>query len=177
MAAALAVLVAAGCTAGDGAAAPQGWQEFQAGGLVGAHPPDWSVRPEGERGWPDAEVELIGPREGGALPPVLVVFVEEQSVGDVAIRAQLLRETLLGGLPNAQITSEENVEVPGADQARLLDLSYDEEGPDGGTVPSRQVEMLLATGDGRAWSLFVGAPTDRFEAVGADQMLRTLRVE
>jgi hypothetical protein len=164
------------CACGGGAPAPEGWLQADAGGLHFAYPGDWRLQPEGERAFPEATVELVGPEAGQPLGPLLAAFAYEGAMQDVDLRADMVSNRLRAEL-GAVLVNDQDLAVPGTAAGRVLEFTFDARASqDGARVPSRQFEVMLSGEDGSTWDLILGGPVATLRQADVEAILRSLRV-
>lgn len=182
--AAVAVLVVAGVVlaglAGDSPAAPpDGYKTFEAqidGHTVSfAYPGAWGAVARSTEGGVQV-FKALGPRGADgtrsivrmtADPGTTISFDSQFGLIDAQDRLQLV---------NDRMVSREDIDVPGAENARRLVLDYDLKTAGGGTQRSRSSTVSARSADGLYVSLIADTPAAD-PAVDADAVLASLTLE
>lgn len=171
-------LAACSASGGEGGAepAPDGYARYEGGGVTFVHPEHWEVTEhEVDDGFavsmsepdPSSGVPFgAGFERGGAFPAGGVPF------SDYAEQFDTLADM---NLPQRETVRFEAIEVPGADDARLIEARY--LWPDG-DVPVRQYDVLLLQQDREEAPVFrISAAEEEWDAEVVETMLSSLALE
>jgi hypothetical protein len=158
-----------------GAEVPGSWRTHQVEGLSFALP-DFMV-PAGDDLIPGTLQTLRATAaSGGEVPAAAGVFVETGDVGPLELRAELIRQVRVDQLGAEPVGEPRVVDVEGAAGAVVLTWEWDYEFPDGPTVPSRQVEVVIAGEGEQQYGMLFGGPADVLTAEVVDGFLASLSV-
>lgn len=141
------------------AGTPAGWTSQRQGVLSFALPPGYvAVAPGAGVAAATAQWTKAGDR-ALAVPPAVVLYVEDGAVGPLAARAALVtrsRSAELGAQPWRPLRS---VPVPGSAGALAVQWSWDQPmGASAKPVPSRQVEVVVQVPGRQQYGLSIGGP-------------------
>ena len=152
----VALLLLAACTNGVAAPeVPEGWtvHDFSAGTL--ATPPDWTeVEPVGTE-----VLNLAAPDTATAPGPTLRVRVTERDQAPFDALAQLAFSSFVLQAPDAESQGTREVTVAGAEEATILEVTYNAE-MDDGQLAVREQMLIAWFGEDQQLQLRVGAPED-----------------
>jgi hypothetical protein len=162
--AAAAVLVLAALVLGDfgddplDAEVPSDYQSADLEGLQFAYPADWEGPELSDTPNGGTEAVYLGPLGDDGFGPALKVLVlpEGGSGFDGFVDGSRDSIEVLRG-DDSQITSEEEVEVPGAVEAVLIESDYEQELAGERPVAARSFDLLVLGEDGKRYRLIVRA--------------------
>lgn len=127
---------------------------------------------------PKATLELVGTTKSKAASPTLDVFVERETVGSLQVRSTSILNTLKASLPELKVVRNEKVDVPGALDARVIEVTFsclvDAEKEE--YVPCRQVEVLVQMPSQPQYGLRYGMPASDYTKADVDAYVSSLRV-
>jgi hypothetical protein len=168
-------LLLAGCGGSSGGSSdqpsvPSGFKTMSGQGYSFAYPSDWQAldNVEGGQG-------AQGPKGTGGLAPQAVVGRGEATAS--------LDNTVDGFIANNRIrragwkvVKQEDYDVDGAKDARLIEATYNEVTGGTATTPVRTIDVLVQTGNGVALDLFLRAPDADFDRARLRDILDTFRL-
>lgn len=163
-----AALLLTGCD-GGGAAVPEGFTRFDSDTFALSHPEDWEV---GQQGGRDS-LTALGEVSPQGIPEAAIVEIDPTFSGNFDVAIGGLQDLARVELPEFTVVSEEEVEVDGAQTARLLETTYlgTEEGGAEATVPMRQLDLLALNGEEILYYLRVNAPQELYDAETSRQIV------
>lgn len=124
----------------------------------------------------NAAYEMVGDAEPPTSPPTLDVFVEKGDVGSLKVRTAQIVDLVKLQLKDAKINQNKAIEVPGAQSARLVDVSFTCTGTTGEEeIPCRQIEVLVQMPDKPQYGLRYGMATEQYDQQAVDELLTSLR--
>lgn len=177
-----ALVVAAGCQQG-GAKAPSATVTPLAGSVAVQHlsfvpPPGLRhVADKGQQRNPNASYEISGKAGKAGSPPVLDVFVEQGDVGPLKARAASIVDMVNAQLRDAKILRNQQVRVPGAQSAQVIEFTFTCQGPDRSKkTPCHQVEVIVQMPHKPQYGLRYGMPAALFKKANVDALLASIRV-
>lgn len=142
-------------------------------------PPDGLTKVEerGKQQNTNASYEMVGKAKPPMSPPRFDVFVEKGDVGSAKVRAAAIVDLANLQLDNAKIVRNERVKVPGAVDARLIEITFVCGGTTGkAEVPCRQFEVLVQTKTKPQYGLRYGMPEKHYDKAAVDDLTDSLRV-
>ena len=170
---ALALTGAVGCGGGasfDGEVdVPDGYETYRGEGVSFVHPAAW--RPSTRSLGHDITEIRFQAADAGRTAPAVVLTVQP-GVGERFDTKVASQRDVLESVGDAEV-EQDSVEVPGARKAYLSHIDV----PDRGTGPSKSQSVDLLTADGRHLALSAGAPERDADAVDADAVIASLRVD
>lgn len=141
-------------------------------------PPDGlsKVEDRGEQQNTNASYEMVGEAEPPTSPPRLDVFVEHGDVGSAQVRAAAIVDLIKLQLTDPTIVRNEPLDVPGAVNARVIEVTFTCHGTTGEEeIPCRQVEVLVQTEQKPQYGLRYGLPEKQHDERVVDELLASLR--
>lgn len=160
-------LLLAGCGGGE-AAVPEGFTRFDSDTFSLSHPEGWEV---GQQGLGDSYTALgdtgaQGIRQGAA------VEIDPTFSGNFEVAIGGLKDLATVERPEYALVSEEEVEIDGAQTARLLESTYlgTGEGTEP-TVPMRQLDLFALNGEEILYYLRVNAPEELYDETTAREIV------
>jgi hypothetical protein len=167
----LAVLALAGCGGGnEPAAVPAGFQQLDGPAYTFAHPSGWS------RVETDDLLGAQGAKGTGGLEPQAVVGSQETSGGGLDIVINAFKTDAMTRRANWKVVREEQVDVDGAEDARLTEARYDEvAGRE--TTPVRTIDLHVMAEDGTLYDFLVRAPEADFDRLRLAEVIDTFRLK
>lgn len=181
--AALGSLALAGCGGGGGdeeasrplpVEPPAGWTAVQGAGFAFARPAAFAPLPGRPR--PEGE-QLLGferPAPPSGLPSQVGVGVEEDVADPLSAAVRLALEESRIAYPGHRVLRRSTPRVPGGGRAVRVDAEYEAFTEDRRRV--RTVDLWVQTKGGRRLNLFARGPAADFDALGLDELPRTLRL-
>lgn len=183
-----AVVVAAGCQQG-GADKPSASPTSSAtvtpmpGSVAVQHltfvpPPGLrQVTDKGHQRNPNASYEMSGKAGKAVAPPVLDVFVERGDVGPLKARAASIVDMVKVQLRDAKILRNQQLRVPGAQSAQVIEFTFTCQGPDRSKkIPCHQVEVLVQMRHKPQYGMRYGMPATLYKKANVDSLLGSIRV-
>jgi hypothetical protein len=169
----LALLALGGCGGSDftgDVKVPHGYNVYRGNGVSFVHPASWSPTTRTlARGV--TEIRFADP--GGKGPAAAAVSLTIEPGVGARFEAQLDSErAVLESVGGAEV-SQDAVDVPGADKAFRSTVEV----PDRGSGPSASQAVDVLLPDGRHLALAAGAPDSRRDAIDADAVITSLRLE
>jgi hypothetical protein len=168
----LAVLIAlliAGCGGGadfeGDVEVPEGYSTYRGEGVSFVHPAGWEPEPR-ELSGGVSEIRFLPPDAAGANAPAVSLTFQD-GVGDRFDALLDAQRELLETAGDATV-AQEDAEVPGASKAYRSRIELPE-------ATSEAVDVL--TPDGRHIALAAGAPDGQSDAVDADAVVTSFRLE
>lgn len=125
----------------------------------------------------NASYEMVGTAKPPTSPPRFDVFLEKGDVGSAKVRAAAIVDLANLQLDDAKIVRNERIEVPGAVDARLIEITFVCGGTTGkAKIPCRQFEVLVQTERKPQYGLRYGMPEKHYDKAAVDELTRSLRV-
>ncbi|HEX6024535.1 MAG TPA: hypothetical protein VFZ00_21270, partial [Solirubrobacter sp.] len=152
----LALLVLAGCGGGGAGDMPEGFKTYDGGSFTFAYPAAWPTIEAG-----DAK-GAQGPKGTGGLAPQAMAAGKPGPAVDMDTILEGFRADNLTRRGNWTIVRQEEIDVEGAEEARLTEARYDEATGDT-TTPVRTIDIHARTEDGTLYDFFVRAPEADFD--------------
>lgn len=150
-----------------------GWQEVSLPGGSFALPPDWEEQPP----IADDDVTYFGPDDGEVPSLVLRARVSGRDAVPFSELPQLFAATLAFSAGDIEPLGQEELTIPGAEEAVLLTFRYDET-IDGEDVPSEERVVLAWFGDDRQIQVRTGGPVELVERDDlVDEIVATIDLE
>jgi hypothetical protein len=168
----LLLALASGCSGRAEATIPDGWVVAEREAFSVAHPPDWTLQSED-----DARVDAIGEVGEGNLAQALTAYVDPEYSGDFGTAADALVDVAeLTLRAEAERLDEGTAEVPGAQDARRYESTWDFTNSAGEVVRMRGIDLVALSGDDRLVYTSVTSPASIWDAETAEAMLGTVTV-
>jgi hypothetical protein len=166
-----AALALAGCGGDD---VPEGFTTFEEDGVSISYPDSWRELPDPE----GPQNVILLAREGGR-PAVEAAQVTVTRVDEEAPFSSLMTNIKIfnrNRLDNSSFVEEDDVEVDGADEARLLVTDYDLPA-DGRSIPYRARQIIALREPDLQLNVGVTAPRDAFDRFDAEAILDSLSID
>lgn len=141
-------------------------------------PPDGfhQVTDEAKRTHEQAAYESIGePSDPSTVDPTIYVFVERADVGPVSARRVAFVNMANLQFEDVQIVRDEPVQVPGAEAAHLVEVTYTC-GEGTGEYQCHQIELLVQRPQNPQFGLRIGMAEADWDAATVDALLSSVRV-
>ena len=136
------------------------------------------VKSRKERVSPKASYEYVGKAEPPTSPPRLAVFVEKGDVGSLEVRTAQIVDLAQLQLQDAKVAQNKSIKVPGAEAARLVEVTFTCTGTTGEeSIPCRQFEVLVQMPDKPQYGLRYGMSTKQYDEQDVDALLESLRAQ
>ena len=152
---------------------PASWEAHQVEGLTFALPDFMRSSDDLIPG----TTETLRAVEGeGEVPAAAGVFVETGDVAPLDVRADVVRQVRVAQLGEDPVGEPRVLEVAGAEAAVVFLWEWDYDFPGGPTVPSRQVEVVIASEGTPQYGLLVGGPAEVVTEEVVEDLLASLAV-
>lgn len=154
---------------------PDGWRTFEAQNFSFGHPGSWSKvtrRPERD----GRLVQVSGPPVEGGYTPFVGAIVSNDVESDFETAYQF-SEALGRARRGQRVLGREDVEVPGAKQARLTTSEFTVTGASGEQVRIRDKALFLISEDGLGIAFTASRPVARPETLDLDAAIDSFRLE
>jgi hypothetical protein len=166
-----ALLALAGCGGDD---VPDGFTEFEEDGVSISYPEAWRELPD-----PEGEQNVILLAREGGRPAVEAAQVTVTRVDEEAPFSSLLTNIKVfnrNRLNDASFVEEREVDVDGADEARLLVTDY-ELPAEGRRIPYRARQIIALKEPDLQLNVGVTAPRDAYDRFDAEAILDSLSID
>lgn len=137
----------------------------------------WHVTDKGQQRNPNASYEMSGKAGKAVAPPVLDVFVEHGDVGPLKARTASIVDMVKAQLRDAKILRNQQVRVPGAQSAQIIEFTFTCQGPDRSRkTPCHQLEVLVQMPHKPQYGMRYGMPASLYKKANVDSLLGSIRV-
>jgi hypothetical protein len=163
--------VLAGCGSDEPTASPvpDGFKQLSGEGWTFAHPASWQVSDVA-----GGKLAQGAKGTGGLAPQAGVASDPKPPPFDLALEAFNADQTLKRA--KRVVTRDEQFELAGADQARLIEAEYVEVTSDTETTPVKLIDVLVRTEDGVQLDFLLRAPRADFNRARLAEVLDTIRL-
>lgn len=153
---------------------PGGWQTFEAQNLSFGHPGSWSKvtrRPERDGNL----VQVSGPAVEGGYTPFVGAIASANVESDFETAYQF-SEALGKARRGQRVLGREDIEVPGAQQARVTTSEFTFTAASGKQVRVRDKALFLISEDGLGVAFTASRPAARPETLDLDAAIDSFRL-